>query len=162
MKFRKGAKELLIKAHTNKIPVIILSAGIGNTIKQFLEDNNCLCYDTMYIISNFIEFDDNDKVTEFDNSKIIHSLNKNMKGHLPDDFKRNLKNKKYKILIGDLIEDINMVDEKEENTTLRIGILTKEMENKQNLDLYNKRFDIVLTEEENIDVFLEKVLNKSI
>ena len=53
VKFRKGAKELLQLLHSENIPVIVLSAGIGNTIEQFLKDNNSL-FDTMYIISNFI------------------------------------------------------------------------------------------------------------
>ena len=150
IKFRKGAKELLVLAHENKIPVIILSAGIGNSIEQFLKDNNCLFKDTMCIISNFIEFDDNGKVTKFDDSKMIHTLNKTMNGHLPEEFIGKVKDKQYKIFIGDLIEDIKMVDEKEENTTLRIGILTKEMESEENLKLYNERFDVVLTEEESL------------
>mgnify|MGYP005794088465 CR=1 FL=1 len=150
VKFRKGAKELLILAHGNKIPVIILSAGIGNTIEQFLKDNNCLFDDTMYIISNFIEFDENGKVKKFDNSKMIHTLNKTMDGHLPDEFMKKLTDRQYKILIGDLLEDIKMVDESERDTTLRIGILTKEMENEENLKLYNETFDIVLTEEESL------------
>lgn len=156
IKFRQGAKELLISAHENKIPVIILSAGIGNSIEQFLKDNNCLFNDTMYIISNFIQFDDDGKVTKFDNSKMIHTLNKTMNGHLPDEFIVKVMDKQYKILIGDLIEDIQMVDEKEKDTTLRIGILTKEMESKENLKLYNERFDIVLTDEENIDNIIER------
>lgn len=58
--FRKGAKEFIQKAHKQNIPIIILSAGIGNVIQKFLEDSNCY-YDNMHIISNFIEFDKNRK-----------------------------------------------------------------------------------------------------
>ena len=104
----------------------------------------------MYIISNFIEFDRKGNVKKFDNSKIIHSLNKNINVHLPDEFKKKIRNKKYKILLGDLIEDTKMVDKDELNTTLTIGILTKEMESEENLKLYNTKFDIVLTDEENL------------
>ena len=150
IKFRRGMKEFLISLHDNNVPVIILSAGIGNTIEQFLKDNNCLFDDTMCIISNFIEFDENGKVKKFDNSKMIHTLNKTLDGHLPDEFIKKLSDRKYKILIGDLLEDIKMVDESERDTTLRIGILTKEMENEDNLKLYNETFDIVLTEEESL------------
>ena len=162
VKFRKGAKELLILAHDNKIPVIILSAGIGNTITQFLEDNNCLFNDTMYIISNFIEFDDNGKVTKFDDSKMIHTLNKTMSGHLPEEFYGKVRDKQYKMLIGDLIEDIKMIDEKEKDTTLRIGILTKEMESQENLRLYNEKFDVVLTEEEDLSIWGRFLLDKNV
>lgn len=144
LEFRKGAKEFLQIMHDENIPVIIVSAGIGNTIKQFLKDNSCL-FENMYIISNFIEFDENGKVKKFDNSKMIHTLNKTTKGHLTKEFEDKIKKRKYKILIGDLIEDIKMVDEKEKDTTLRIGILNKEMENEENLQLYQQNFDIVFT-----------------
>ncbi len=162
IKFRKGAKELLILAHNNKIPVIILSAGIGNSIKQFLEENNCLFNDTMYIISNFIEFDDNGKVIKFDDSKMIHTLNKTMNGHLPEEFIYKVKDKQYKVLIGDLIEDIKMVNEKEKDTTLKIGILTKEMEREENLKLYNEIFDVVLTDEEDLSIWGRFLLDKNV
>ena len=162
VKFRKGTKELLILAHDNKIPVIILSAGIGNSIEQFLKDNNCLFKDTMCIISNFIEFDDNGKVIKFDDSKMIHTLNKTMNGHLSEEFIGKVKDKQYKILIGDLIEDIKMVDEKEKDTTLMIGILTKEMESQENLRLYNEKFDVVLTEEEDLSIWGRFLLDKNV
>ena len=157
VKFRSGAKELLQLLHKEKIPIIVLSAGIGNTIKQFLKDNSCL-FDTMYIISNIIEFDENGKVKKFDNSKMIHTLNKTIKGHLPMEFEEKIKEREYKILIGDLIEDIKMVDENERDTTLRIGILNEEMENKENLKLYQENFDIVVTEDENLEEIIEKLI----
>lgn len=157
VKFKDGSKKLLELAHDKNIPVIILSAGIGNTIKQFLQDNNCL-FDNMYIISNFIEFDENGKVKKFDDSKMIHTLNKTIKGHLPKEFEEKIKEKEYKILIGDLIEDIKMVDENERDTTLRIGILNKEMETKENLKLYQENFDLVLTQDENLEEIIKKLI----
>ncbi len=145
MYFRSGAKEFLELMYKNNIPVVILSAGIGNAIKQFLNDNNCLS-ENMYIISNFIEFDKNGKAKKFDNSKIIHTLNKNMKGHLPKEFEEKLVDKKYRLLVGDLIEDIKMVDENELDKTLKIGFLEDNIEN--NLEIYKKYFDVVLQGEE--------------
>lgn len=56
--FRKGAKEFIKIAYAENIPIVILSAGIGNVIEQFLKDNDCY-FDNMYIISNFIEFNKN-------------------------------------------------------------------------------------------------------
>ena len=61
--FRSGAKEFL--AHMNKynIPVIILSAGIGNVIEIFLKENKCY-YNNIFIISNFISFDKDGKMLQ--------------------------------------------------------------------------------------------------
>ena len=76
--FRDGAKEFLQKAYQENIPIIILSAGIGNVIEQFLKETNCY-FDNIYIIGNFIEFDENGNMKKFDHSKIVHTLNKTMK-----------------------------------------------------------------------------------
>ena len=54
--FRKGAKEFLINAYKKNIPIIILSAGIGNVIEEFLIQEKCY-FENIYIISNFIKFD---------------------------------------------------------------------------------------------------------
>lgn len=141
--FRKGIKEFLKNMYENNIPVIILSAGIGNVIVEFLK-NNKMCYNNIVqIISNFIEFDQKGNMKKFDNKKIIHSLNKTIDGHVSEKINKELNKKEYKILIGDLIEDNKMVDERELNSTLRIGILDINID--ENLDRFNKNFDIVLT-----------------
>ena len=51
-----------------------------------------------------------------------------------------------------------MVDENERDTTLRIGILNEEMENKENLKLYQENFDIVITEDENLEEIIKKLI----
>ncbi len=145
MEFREGAKEFLQNAYYKSIPIVILSAGIGNVIEQFLNENECY-FENMYIISNFFEFDKEGKVQEFDNSKIIHTSNKTMNGKIPQSFQEKLKSRRYKILIGDLREDENMVEKEEWDTTLKIGILKPETENM--LEQYKSTFDIVLTEKE--------------
>ena len=54
---RGEIKEFFNKAYKNNIPVIIISAGIGNVIEQFLRNKECY-FDNIHIISNFIEFDE--------------------------------------------------------------------------------------------------------
>lgn len=78
--FRKGAKEFLQKMQAKNIPVIILSAGIGNAIESFLKKENCYG-ENLYIISNFITFQNN-KMQKF-KAEIIHSMNKTLEGKLP-------------------------------------------------------------------------------
>jgi len=72
MSFRDGAKEFLKNLNKRDIPVIIISAGIGNFIEQFLLKNECM-YDNIFIVSNFIKFENGIAVGINDN--IIHSLN---------------------------------------------------------------------------------------
>ena len=143
--FRNGAQEFIKEASDKNVPIIILSAGIGNVIEKFLRDNNCYS-ENIYIVSNFIEFEENGKMIPFDNSKIIHSLNKKMKEHIPNKIMKKISDKKYKILIGDLCEDEKMVAEEEWENTIKIGILNKKI--KENLKTYQSKFDIVLTNED--------------
>lgn len=100
---RKGAKDFLQKAASEKVPVIILSAGIGNVIEEFLKQEGCY-YENIYIISNFVTFQE-DNMQKFD-KMLLHSMNKTIKGKVPNHVKKNLEQKEYTILCGDIIEDI--------------------------------------------------------
>ena len=89
--FREGTREFLKKANQNQIPLIILSAGIGNVIEQFLKANDCY-FENMYIISNFIEFDKNGNMKKF-NDNVIHTGNKKIKGNLSKEFQEKIVNR---------------------------------------------------------------------
>ena len=86
--FRSGAKEFLQEMYIKNIPVVILSAGIGNVIERFFKKNNCY-YDNIYIISNFLEFDEDGNILEY-KGDLIHTLNKTMKGHLDLEFNKKI------------------------------------------------------------------------
>lgn len=155
LKFRKGAKEFLQKSQQNNIPVIILSAGIGNVIQEFLEEQNCYS-SNIYIISNFIEFE-KDKMQKF-NKTLIHSMNKNLKGRLPQAIQETIAKKDYAILCGDLIEDIQMLPKEKQQNTMMIGFLNDNLE--QNWDHYKENYDIVLTEEDANFQEVEKIIEE--
>lgn len=145
LKLRKGAKDFLSKLYENQIPIIIFSAGIGNVIEQFLQKENCY-YNNITIIGNFIKFNENGNMIKFSDN-IIHTLNKNIDKINDLKLKGIVETKKYRIVIGDLIEDINMMGEYPESKSLKIGFLNKNIE--ENLEVYKKNFDIVLTEKNN-------------
>ena len=117
---REGAKEFLQNMNKCNIPVIILSAGIGNVIEQFLKNNNCY-FENMYIISNFIEFDEKGDIKKY-NKPIVHTLNKTMKGHISEELNKKIKDKEFRLLLGDFIEDKNMVPIEEWDRTISIRI----------------------------------------
>lgn len=116
--FRSGAKDFLNNMYKNNIPVVILSAGIGNVIEFFLRKNNCY-FENIYIISNFIPFDDNGNIRK-SKGKLIHSLNKTMEGHTTLELDEKIKDKKYRLLLGNIVEDKQMVPVKEWNRTISI------------------------------------------
>ena len=130
LEFRRGAKEFFDRLYKNKIPVIILSAGIGNVIEEFLKKQECY-YNNIYIISNFIEFKE-DKMQKFTDS-LLHSMNKT-------------------------IEDIQMVSKGKLEKTITIGFLNNKIE--ENLKIYNDNFDIVLTNEDACFQEVEKIIKR--
>lgn len=138
--FRKGAKDFLEKMYFLDVPVIIMSAGIGNVIQGFLEKNNCY-YNNIHIISNFIKFEDN-QMQKF-SDKMIHSLNKTIENKINDDI---IKDKKSAILAGDLIDDIKMLPKSKLENAVSVGFLNDKIE--ENLQFFNDTFDIVLTNED--------------
>lgn len=153
LEFRKGAKEFLDKLHQKNIPVIILSAGIGNVIEEFLKSNQCY-YDNIYIISNFIEFKE-DKMQKF-TATMIHSMNKRIEENLSLTWKNKIKEKQYIILCGDIIEDIQMIKKEDKNRAITIGFLNDKID--ENLIVYNQNYDIVLTEKESCFQEVEKII----
>lgn len=139
MKYRDGAKEFLKKMNELNVPVIIISAGIGNVIEEFLKLENDY-FDNIKIISNFIVFE-NGEFKEIA-GEIIHALNKNIV-RLDEDSRHNLENRKNILLLGDGFADLKMISDKAKESAITVGFLDEKI--KENLELYNKGFDIVLT-----------------
>lgn len=137
MEFRNGAKEFLSFLHENNIPLIIISAGIGNFIESFLNHYDCY-YDNIYISSNKILFKNG--IASGIHKNIIHSLNKN-EVSLPTSITEKLKNRNQVILLGDQVSDLKMVDKNAHNSVLTIGFLANDSQNQ--LEFLKENFDIV-------------------
>lgn len=150
MKFRAGAKKFLKNMYQRKIPLIIISAGLGNLIEEFLHKNNCY-YNNIYIISNFLEFQ-NEKVIGI-KSNIIHSLNKN-ETSLPTSIKEKLQNRPNIILLGDQIADIKMLSSTHQNKALKVGFL--DYDSKENKEFYLTKFDIVCTNKTSYNTIMKE------
>lgn len=151
MSFRDGVKDFLINMYNRSIPVIIISAGIGNFIEKFLKDNNCY-FNNVFLISNFLKFDDGKLVGFSDN--IIHSFNKNLV-NLPDKVKNSIKYRNNVILLGDSLSDINMAYGINKENIFSIGFLEENINN--NLDYFKNTFDVVATENSSITELNNKI-----
>ena len=138
--FRDGFKDFLLFLYKNNVPVIIVSAGIGNVIYELLKLHNCL-FSNIHIISNFINFENNVMLSFKD--EMIHSCNKCIR-NLPLDLNNQIRNKDYILLFGDLIEDLKMVPNEDLLKTLSFGFLEKKIDD--NLPFYKDSFDVVLTD----------------
>lgn len=146
---RLGAKEFLKDMYEKDVPVVIMSAGFGNLIKIFLEKQGVL-YDNIILISNFFEFRDNKSYIDINN--LISPSNKGY-SKVPEDIRSKLDKKENIILCGDIVEDIKMAEENKKEKTLTIGFLDDNIDS--NLKVYNKNFDIVLTDNESFDTIMK-------
>lgn len=152
LKFREGAKEFLEKMRDMSVPVIIISAGIGNIIEEFLNQEECY-FDNIFVLSNFVKFKDG--IIEKIEGSTIHALNKNVV-KLPKKITDKLSIRKNILLLGDGIADLKMVKAEDLEKTITVGFLDEKIE--ENLEYYNKEFDIVLTNQASIDD-VNKILN---
>jgi len=144
LNYRNGAKEFINKMHEKNIPVIIISAGIGNVIEHFFKEENDL-HSNIKIVSNFIRFE-NGLIKEM-NEKTIHSLNKNIVS-LDENLKAELSNKKI-LLLGDGLGDLKMLGNFNQEKAITVGFLDAKIE--ENLEVFNKSFDIVITHEGSLE-----------
>ena len=139
--FREGAKDFLLKMNNMNIPVIIMSSGVGNILKAFLEKEGCL-FNNIEIVSNFFEFQD--EKAHIDLNNIMATLNKEYE-KIPQEVRAKIQDKENVLLFGDLIEDIKMANEEKLSNTITFGFLDANVE--QNLETYKSNFDVVLTDD---------------
>ena len=149
---RVGAKEFLQYMKNKNIPVIIMSSGVGNIVKAFLEKEGCL-FDNVKIVSNFFEFKNGN--AHIDLNSIMATSNKEY-NKIPENIRNQLEEKETALLFGDLIEDIKMANKEKISNTITFGFLDANVE--QNIEKFNKNFDIVLTDENNFNDVI-KILN---
>lgn len=154
MKFRTGAQEFLKFLYQNHIPLIIISAGIGNFIEAFLKNYDCY-FDNIYVSSNKVLFENGIAVGVGEN--VIHSFNKN-EVSLPPKVKDKLKGRNQVLLLGDQTSDLNMVDKSLHDSVITIGFEPDDPNDPCNsLEDFQAGFDIVCDPHENY-IDLKKIL----
>ncbi len=131
LKLRKDVKSFIGRMNELGIPVIIVSAGIGNFIEKYLEQERCL-YRNVSIHSNFLIYE-NGRIVGV-KEPILHSLNKSTLVY-PE-----ISDRKTGLLFGDQIEDKEMG---KGLSTISVGFCDTNM---HNLEEFRKNFDVVLTE----------------
>lgn len=105
------------------IPILVFSAGVGDVIDEALRHHN-LMHDNVKVISNYMNYDANDKLVEF-TGQLIHMYNKNETAvpHSASYF-QDLAHRHNVILLGDSLGDLQMSQGVESpGTVLTIGFL---------------------------------------
>lgn len=158
MELREGADIFFKNLLDNNIPLLIFSSGIGDFISCFLEKENLLFKNT-HVVSNFFDWDENGFAKPNYKDKTIHMLSKNETELKNTDYFRKIENRKNVIVIGDSIEDLDMVSSLENNVVISIGFLNSDVEKK--LDIYKEKFDVVIINDGSFKPVIE-ILNEVI
>ena len=154
---REGFNKLADILNRRNIPLVILSSsGLGiDAIAMYLEKANKL-YNNIYIVSNAFEWDKNGNATGV-KQPIIHSLNKTWLSVKNFPFFGKIKNRKNIIILGDSLDDIDMVKGFEYDNLLKIGFLNDNIE--KNIELYKKNYDVVILNDGSMD-YVNEILER--
>lgn len=137
MKLRRGADNFLEQMHMLDVPVIIISAGLGEFIVRYLKREKLL-FDNITVHANFFVFEDG-KIMGI-KQPIIHPLNK-----FNIDCSDIIKGRNTGLVFGDQVEDCEMG---RGLNTIDVGFCNPAIHNLEN---YKEKFDIVLTGESSYD-----------
>lgn len=148
---REGAKELLKMLANEHVPLLILSAGIGDFIEGMLSTEGALT-SNIHIISNFFTYDKDGNVDGYA-SRIVHSCNKD-EGHVRGTaYEHAIGKRRNAILLGDTVDDLKMSKGMPHEQCIRVGFLNEDDENQ--LGAYLEGYDVVITGDVDMGYVLE-------
>lgn len=152
---REGTDELMHNLWKNKIPLVIMSASVGDIIKEYIKMKS-LHLDNVIIIANMLKYDKSGQFLEVI-EPIIHSMNKKeteIKNH--PEYKK-LESRKNIILLGDGLGDLGMSEGLPYENIIRIAYYNEG--ETDSLEEYKKSFDVVIKGEGSLN-FINELVKK--
>jgi 5'-nucleotidase len=150
IKFREGFSELADFLKSNDIPLVILSSsGLGKESILLKLEEGGLADGNIHVISNAFEWDGEGKAVAA-RQPIIHSANKDetvVKDH-PEIFAA-IKNRKNVILLGDSLDDPDMVEGFSYDNLLKIGFWNDQTKEREKA--YREKYDVLVTNDASLD-----------
>eukprot|EP01062_Namystynia_karyoxenos_P067199 TRINITY_DN61096_c0_g1_i1.p1 TRINITY_DN61096_c0_g1~~TRINITY_DN61096_c0_g1_i1.p1 ORF type:complete len:334 (+),score=100.56 TRINITY_DN61096_c0_g1_i1:74-1075(+) len=147
---REGAKELIFTCQNAGIPVVVLSAGMGNVIEVLLR--RLLPFPvapTTHLVSNWMVFEEG-RLTGF-TKPLMHMFNKSL-AFAPSDVRDLVKACDCCLLVGDSPGDAQMADGHDWAEVLRVGLLNENVD--AQLPEYLPVFDAVSTHDRPLPEFV--------
>ncbi|CAH2063125.1 unnamed protein product, partial [Iphiclides podalirius] len=156
--FRLGVKELISWSQTQQVPVLVFSAGLGESVVAALKAANFLL-PNVKVVSNFLAIDETDTIVGI-KGDVIHTYNKNETAIKGTEYYEMVKERHNVLLMGDNIGDAGMAEGMEHcDVIIKIGFLGRNAG--PNLENYLNKFDIVLVNDSTMDAanaILKRVL----
>lgn len=159
-RLRAGVEELFQLAHCAGIPIIVLSAGLGNIIEEVIRQ--CIRkpsgeigeeWENVKVFSNTFLWDGDGKHVGF-SKPTIHPFNKSM-GYAPSDVLDFIKGREHAVLCGDSMGDLTMAHGTEATNVLKLGFLNDRVD--ACLPKYSAvgAFDRLVLNDESFDTILD-------
>ena len=158
--FRKGIHDLLDFKRKNDMPMLVVSAGVGELIKAWFEivteerGSNIDELKPFGIVSNLGIFENNELI-KF-NLPLVHIMNKakHVKKFVDDQIELDAQHHHHLrsniIVMGDIIEDLQMISDIKWDNIIKIGFLNNMDIDSHLEEEYVKAFDIVILHDGNL------------
>ena len=137
--FREGVVDFLESLDENNIPLIVMTASLGDLVSEFMKQSRVLS-DNVHVIGNKFKYDENGEAVSF--KKIIHVLNKHEMEIKDLEVYSELVDRRNVLLLGDNVGDVKMVEGFEYDNLIKVGFLNENVE--ENLEEYKKNYDVVI------------------
>ncbi|XP_047989924.1 7-methylguanosine phosphate-specific 5'-nucleotidase [Leguminivora glycinivorella] len=146
--FRLGVKDMLAWSSERGVPVLVFSAGLGESVVAALQASQLLL-PNVKVVSNFLSTDENDAIIGI-KGEVIHTYNKNEAAIKGTEYYELVKERDNVVLMGDNIGDAGMAEGMDHcDTVIKVGFLGHGTDNLPN---YLKHFDVVLVDEHSVDL----------
>lgn len=152
VEFRDHTKLMLDSLNKSNVPVLVLSAGLGDILVEVMEAFQVYHRSNTKVVSNFLAYDGNGRVIGC-KGDMIHVYNKNESACGDPEYYKLLQGRNNVMLMGDSIGDLQMADgvEKDSNV-LKIGFLNNPATAEKRLPSFLEGYDIVLYDDQTMDV----------
>ena len=144
---REGTMEFLETLAKHSIPVLILSAGLGNIVEEYLKHAGML-HPNMHIISNFLRFGIDGKATGY-TADVVHTFNKNESHVRNSPYFKQVEGRRNALLLGDTPGDTAMLEGLNHDVVIKVGYLNRETESQK--DKLAEFYDILVLGDGNMD-----------
>nr|XP_019938605.1 PREDICTED: 7-methylguanosine phosphate-specific 5'-nucleotidase-like isoform X1 [Paralichthys olivaceus] len=146
---RDGYKVFFERLAEQQVPLLILSAGVGDVLEEVIRQNHVF-HPNVHVVSNYMDFDQTGVLQAF-KGQLIHTFNKREGALSHAAGLRELQGRPNVLLLGDSLGDLTMADGvSEPQNVLTIGFLNDQVEERK--ESYINSFDIVLVKDETMDV----------
>lgn len=159
--FRDGTDTMMNLLDEKKVPMLILSAGLGNLVVEVLKHFKLL-HNNVKVVSNMFKSDEKGMITELD-GEMIHVFNKNENAVHDSPYFKELQARHNVLLLGDSMGDLQMANGvANPSAILKVGFLNAKIE--ERLPQFMDAFDIVLVDDQTMDVpmaVIQKIVAQS-